>query len=97
MLIGPWAVQDGLGIFLVRIFFRLAVWVRFFVLLGLLLGSSWGAFGSVLGRLVLSWPRFGALRWAFLSVSTSFLSFCFFAFVAARLAQSVSDYRLYFL
>ena len=97
MLIGPGAVQDGLGIVLVRFFFHLAVRVRFFVPLGLVLGSSWGAFGSVLGRLGVFWPRFGVLRWAFLSVSTSFLSSCFFAFVAAGLAQSVSDNRHYFL
>ena len=51
-------VQDGLGIVLVRSCFRLAVWVRFFIPLGLLLGSFWVAFGlflvhlgPVLGRL----------------------------------------------
>ena len=61
----PGGVQDGLGIFLVRFFFHLAVRVRFFVPLGRLLGSSWGAFGSVLGRLGLSWARFGS-SWALL-------------------------------
>ena len=55
MLIGPGAVQDGLGIVLVRSFFRLAVWVRFFEPLRLLLGPSWGALGPVLGCLELSW------------------------------------------
>ena len=53
VLIDWWAVQDGLGIVLVRSFFRLAVWARFFNPLGLLLGSSWVAFGSVL---VPIWP-----------------------------------------
>ena len=61
----PWGVRDGLGIVLVRFFFRLVVCFRFFVPLGLLLGSSWGAFGSVLGRLGLSWARFGS-SWALL-------------------------------
>ena len=46
VLIGPWAVQDGLGIDLVWSFFRLAVWDRFFGPLGLLLGSFWGLLGS---------------------------------------------------
>ena len=58
MLIGPWAVQEGLGIVLVRFFFHLAVWVRFFHLLGLLLGSSLVVSGLILGRLGLSWARF---------------------------------------
>ena len=44
MLIGPGAVQDGLGIVLVRFFLRLVVWVRFLSLLG----SSWGRFGALL-------------------------------------------------
>ena len=63
VLIGPWAVQDGLGIDLVRSFFRLAVWVRFFGPLERLLGSSWVAFGFVLDHLGLSWGRLG-LSWA---------------------------------
>ena len=49
MQIGLWAVQDGLGIVLVRSFFRLAVWDRFFDPLGLNLGSFWETFGVVLG------------------------------------------------
>ena len=65
MLIGWWAVQDGLGIVLVRSFFRLAVRVRFFELLGCLLESFWGVFGLVLGHLGLSWARFGS-SWALL-------------------------------
>ena len=44
-------IQDGLGIVLVRSFFRLVVRVRFFDALGLLLGSSGVAFGLVLGSL----------------------------------------------
>ena len=63
--IGTWAVQDGLGIVLVRSFFRLAVWVRFFGPLGRLLGSSWVALGVVLDHLGLSWARFGS-SWALL-------------------------------
>ena len=51
MVIDLWTVQDGLGIVLVRSFHHLAVWVRFFVPLGLLVGSSWGALGYVLGHL----------------------------------------------
>ena len=69
--IGTWAVQDGLGIVLGRSFFRLAVWVRFFIALRPLLGSFWVAFGLFLGHLGVSWPpfgsswaRFGALRMA---------------------------------
>ena len=61
MLIGPWAVQDGLGIDLVRFFFRLVVWVRFFDLLKLLLGSFWAASGPVLGLFGPSWHHLGAL------------------------------------
>ena len=44
--IGPWAVQDGPKIVLVRSFFRLAVWDRFFDPLKLLLGSFWRALGG---------------------------------------------------
>ena len=46
MLIGPGAVQDGLGIVLVRSFFRLVVRDRFFGRLGLLLGSFLVVLGS---------------------------------------------------
>ena len=56
--IGPWAVQDGLGTVLVRSFFRRAVRVRFFDPLGLLLGSFWGALGTVFGNLGVSWAPF---------------------------------------
>ena len=55
VLIDLWAVQDGLGIVLVRSFFRLAVRDHFF-------GASWVPLGVVLGRL---WPRFGS-SWALL-------------------------------
>ena len=65
MLIGPWAVQDGLGIDLVRFFFRLVVWVRFFDLLKLLLGWFWAASGAVLAIFGPSWHRFGALLGSF--------------------------------
>ena len=68
MLIGPGAVQDCLGIDLVRLFFRLAVWVRFFGCLGLLLGSFWGAPGAVFGHFGLSWARFWLLWEAFRSL-----------------------------
>ena len=63
--IGTWAVQDGLGIVLVRSFFRLAIRDHFFGPLGCLLASFWGVFGLVLGHLELFWARFGALRAAF--------------------------------
>ena len=65
MLIGPWGVQDGLGIGLVRSFFRLAVWDRFFGPPGLLLGSFWSAPGVVFGHLGGSGACFG-LSWALL-------------------------------
>ena len=68
MLIGPLGVQEGLGIVLVRFYFRLAVRVRFFDPLGLLLGPSWGALGPVFGCLGLSWGRFGAFRGTFWSL-----------------------------
>ena len=76
MLIGPWAVQDGLGIDLVRSFFRLAVRDYFFDPLELLLGPSWGALGHVLGCLELSWARFGAFRRAFWSLQLLFYLLC---------------------
>ena len=63
--IGTWAVQDGLGIVLVRSFFRLAVRGLFFDALGCLLESFWGTSGLVLGHLGLSWARFGS-SWALL-------------------------------
>ena len=44
-------VQDGLGIVLVRSFFRLAVWLRFLVAFGCLLVPFGGALGVVLGLL----------------------------------------------
>ena len=65
VVIDGWAVQDGLGIVLVRSFFRLAVWDRFFEPLGCLLESFSGALGVILGHLGSSWVRFGALRMAF--------------------------------
>ena len=58
MLIGPWAVQDGLRIVLVRSFFRLAAWIRFFIPLRPLLGSFRVAFGRFLRPL---WPVSGRL------------------------------------
>ena len=67
MLIGPWAVQDGLEIALVRSFFRLVVWVRFFDLLKLLLGSFWATSGSVLGLFGPSWHHLGALMGSFVA------------------------------
>ena len=48
VLNGGLGIQDGLGIALVRFFFRLAVRDRFFCPLGLLLGSFVGAPGVVL-------------------------------------------------
>ena len=51
VVIDPLAVQDGLGIVLVRSFFRLAVWDRFFEPLGCLLESFSGALGVILGAL----------------------------------------------
>ena len=64
MLIGWWAVQDGLGIVLVRSFFRLAVWIRFFGPLGLVLGSFWGAPGVVLEPLGIIFEPLGDHFWA---------------------------------
>ena len=60
-----WGIQDGLGVVLVRSFFRLAVWVRFFDLLRLLLGWFWAASGAVLGLFGPSWHHFGALLGSF--------------------------------
>ena len=57
----PWRIQDGLGIVLVRSFFRLAVWVRFFITLRPLLGSFWVAFGLFLGHLGSLGPVLGRL------------------------------------
>ena len=59
------------GIVLIRSLFRQLAWVHFFDPLELVLGSSRAASGLVLGhlepelgRLGLSWARFGALRMA---------------------------------
>ena len=60
MLIALVALQDGLGIYLVRFFFRLVVWGRFFGPLWHFLGSSWVGFALVLDHLGLSWARFGS-------------------------------------
>ena len=65
VVIGPGAVQDGLGIVLVRSFFRLAIRDRFLEPIGCLLDSFWVAFGFVLGHLGLSWARFRS-SWALL-------------------------------
>ena len=78
VVIGPGAVQDGLGIVLVRSFFRLAVRVRLFDPLGLLLGSSGGALGPVLGCLGLSWARFGHSGGHFGAFNYSLISYVFF-------------------
>ena len=51
LIVLGWAVQDGLGIVLVRSFFRLAIRDHFF--------------GPLLGHLGRSWARFWALRVAF--------------------------------
>ena len=60
----PKWIQDGLGIVLVRSFFRLAVWLRFGVAFGCVLGPFWGApgvvldlFGRILGVLLSSFCR----------------------------------------
>ena len=73
MLIDHWAVQDGLGIVLVQFFFRLVVWVRFFVPLGLLLGSFWGAPGAIFGLLGANF-RFVGAALVFFVVSFSLLA-----------------------
>ena len=65
MQIGPWAVQDGLGMVFVRSFFRLAIRDHFLGPLGCLLESFWGVFGLVLGHPGLFGARFWALRVAF--------------------------------
>ena len=63
-----------------------------------LLGSSWGRFGALLG---LFWAILGSLGRVFELSGGHFgafnfsLDFLFFAFVAAGLAQSVSDNRHY--
>ena len=64
MVIAPWAlaVQDGLGIVLVRSFFRLAVRDHFVGPLECLLESFWDVCGLVLGHLGLSWASFWPLR-----------------------------------
>ena len=48
---GPWGVQGGLGLVLVRSFVRLVARVRFFDPLALLFGPFWDALGPVLGLL----------------------------------------------
>ena len=56
-------IQDGLGIVLVRSFFRLAVWDRFFDPLKLLLGSFWRALGGGLRPLGVIWEPLGRHFW----------------------------------
>ena len=82
MLISPWAVQDGLGIDLVRFFFRLDVWVRFFDLLKLFLGSFCAASCPVLGHLGLIFGLLGADFWFVSAVLVSFL----YLFIDVRLS-----------
>ena len=65
MLIGPWVVQDGLGIVLVRFFFRLAVWDRFFVPLKPLLARFWCAPGAIFGLLEANFRFLGAVLMSF--------------------------------
>ena len=97
MLIGPGAVQDGLGIDLVRFFFRLVVWVRFFDPLELLLGLSWAASGPVLGHLGLVFGLLGADFWFVSAVLVSFsifvcrCSLVTFRFVDFRCRVSLFD------
>ena len=85
MLIGPGAVQDGLGIVLVRFFFRLAVWGRFLDHLRPLLGPFWGAPGAIFGLL-------GA-NFLFVSVVLVF-SFVSFALFACRCSHALIFRRL---
>ena len=79
-VLAPGGVQDGLGIVLVRFFFRLAVRVRFFGPLGLLLGSFWGAPGVVFG---FSGRQFGAFNFS--------LVFSFFLFSAVFSPRCTCD------
>ena len=99
MLIGPMAVQDGLGIVLVRSFFRLAVGVRFFDLLRLLLGWFWAASGAVLGLFGPSWHHFGALLGSFSpssgSMFDSWMSLCNLVGVDARFSIFDVHFRLF--
>ena len=53
-----WGIQGGLGIVLVRSFFRLAVSFRFFNPLGLVLGSFWVTESSFLIVLISNCARF---------------------------------------
>ena len=55
----PWGIQDGLGIVMVRLFFRLAIRDHFFEPLGCLLESFWAVFGFVFGNLGPVWGRLG--------------------------------------
>ena len=99
LLIDPVAVQDGLGIVLVRSFFRLAVWVRFFDLLRLLLGWFWAASGAVLGLFGPSWHHFGALLGSFSlssgSMFDSWMSLCNLVGVDARFSIFDVHFRLF--
>ena len=70
VVIDAWAVQDNLGIVLVRSFFHLAIRDHFFGPHGCLLESFSAVFGLVLGRLGLSWARFWVLRIAFCNPTT---------------------------
>ena len=95
----PWRVQNGLGIVLVRSFFRLAVWVRFFDLLRLLLGWFWAASGAVLGLFGPSWHHFGALLGSFSaslgSMFDSWMSLCNLVGVDVRFSLFDVHFRLF--
>ena len=60
---GPWGVQGGLGLVLVRSFVRLVARVRFLDILALLLGPfserSWASFGATWASLRLRGALFG--------------------------------------
>ena len=80
---GPWGVQGGLGLVLVRSFVRLVARCCFLDPLALLLGPFWDALGPIFGHLRPSWghlgPSWGHLgpTWCHLGLSWGYLGLLF--------------------
>ena len=69
---GPWGVQGGLGLVLVRSFVRLVARCCFLDPLALLLGPFWEALGPIFGHLRPSWGHLGP-SWGHLGPTWSHL------------------------
>ena len=81
---GPWGVQGGLGLVLVRSLVRLVARVRFWSPLALLLGPFWDALGPILGLLGASLRVLWGPPWDFHLACGPVLGPCALAWRSAR-------------